>query len=114
MLAALLGVVTCYAPLGAGSSGEYRLEIQIEYPEALRPFEWETLLERREYQRIEFDARKALKDYFLEAHKALAKKLGYHEKIYGKDFYKYVKVEEMLYEIYDLHSRRVVLQGRKR
>lgn len=97
----------------AGRTGDYRLEIRVSQQDGFRAFEWEVLLERREFRKIEFQPRKALKGYFLEAHKALAREQGYHEKIYGKDYYKYVKVENMLYEIYDLRSRRVVLKGRR-
>jgi len=114
LLAAALLLGLARPSLMEGSVGEYRLEIQVSSQDLLRPFEWEALLDRREFRRVEFNPRKQLKAYFLEAHMALARKLGYHEKIYGKEFYKYVKVEMMLYEIYDVHSRRVVLQGRKR
>jgi hypothetical protein len=96
---------------GSCAGGEYRLEITGHDSAGGRPFEWQILLDRRVYRDIEFNPKKAMKAFFLEFRKALAVREGYHEKIYGKTFYKYVKVETMHYEIYEIRRRRVVLKG---
>lgn len=117
-IAALAALVALGLGAGVATSAQedFLLTIRVSYLNMRpgRPFEWQVALTREAARDLEFDPRKQAKPYLDEAHRALAKREGYLEKLYGKDYYLQVKVTEMNWEIFDVRRRRVTLAGKAR
>lgn len=91
----------------------YRLELELIHPLGRRPFLHNFEMDRRERSKFEFDPRRRIEPFLEEAHKALAKKMGYHPKVYGPKFYKNVRITRVVVRILDARSGKVLWERRK-
>lgn len=97
--AILLIFVAAYSPQGqkamtslsqmlgasaTSSSERYEVLVVLEYDNG-GSFEWRAFMPKREYKEIDFFEKKISKKYVAEAQKALARKMGYFQQVYGED-----------------------------
>ena len=95
--------------------GQYKLELTLTSDlETRRPFVYEVIMNRREYINFNFNKRKATRKELIKAQKALAIKRGYIPQVYGKDYYKLIRVTSWSYKVTELDNDRVVTQGKGR
>lgn len=112
LLALLLGM--WIAAPGVVSGSDRKLEMSLKADQDRRPFEYEALIPRKDADDFERGKNRTIQRYLLEAHKALAKKKGYRESIYGKEYWKIVRLEDWNWKILDTRSGRTESQGGRR
>lgn len=111
---ALLLALLLLWPRAASARPEYTLKIAMDHSDMVsgRPFLFEVPLDRKKYRDLEFDKRRKIKPYIKKAQMALAKKMGYHEKIYGAKALTYINVTKVIWQVRDEGRRKVVLIGK--
>ena len=93
---------------------DFTLKISMEHSDMVpgRPFLYEEPLTRKQFRDLEFNKNRKIKPYILKAQKALAKKMGYHEKIYGPKALTYIHVTRVIWQVRDEGRRKIVLAGK--
>ena len=101
-------------PRPAAARPEFTLKIAMDHSDMVpgRPFLFEVPLDRKKFRDLEFDPRRKIKPYLKKAQMALAKKMGYHEKIYGPKALTYINVTKIIWQVRDEGRRQVVLGGK--
>lgn len=68
----------------AVADGRYEITITLNYDRG-GAFEWRSPISRREYKEAEIFKEDLIKKYGVKARKALARKMGYFNNLYGED-----------------------------
>ncbi len=120
MAAILLIAMAAYTPQGreamtslsqilgasaASSSERYEVLVVLEYDNG-GSFEWRAFMPKREYKEIDFFEKKISKKYVAEAQKALARKMGYFQQVYGDDSDKLMNTKVNKILVTDLRTDR--------
>ena len=94
--------------LGASAyslNGRYEVAVVLNYSEG-STFEWRETLSRNEYKNAEFLQKKFVKKYSKKALKALARKMGYFERLYGEQNTQMTAVQLAKVSVSDLRAER--------
>ena len=96
--------------LGASAysvNGRYEVAVVLNYSHG-STFEWREVLSRSEYHNAEFLQKKFVKKYSKKALKALARKMGYFERLYGENNTKMTSVQLTKVSVSDLRAERTL------
>jgi len=99
---ALLTRVSTAIGASATSDGRYEVAVTLNYDNG-GSFEWRAPISRQEFTEAEMTKRHVVNKYFGEARKALARKMGYFEDLYG-DSDKLTAVQLAKMTVSDLRS----------
>ena len=94
--------------LGASAynvNSRYEVAVVLNYSEG-STFEWRENLSRSEYKNAEFLQKKFVKKYSKKALKALARKMGYFERLYGESNTQMTAVQLAKVSVSDLRAER--------
>ena len=93
--------------IGASAATSSRYEIAVILnTENGGSYEWRAPITRREYKEAEMTKRKMVKKYATEAKKALARKMGYFNNLYGDDNDKMTNTQLAKMVVTDLRADR--------
>ena len=101
----LLTSVSSKIGASAASSSRYEIAVTLN-TENGGSYEWRAPISRREYKEAEMTKRKMVKKYATEAKKALARKMGYFNNLYGDDNDKMTNTQLAKMVVTDLRADR--------
>ena len=115
----LIAIITSLTPQGrdlltsmsskigasAATSSRYEIAVTLNYENG-GSYEWRAPISRREYKEAEMTKRKMVKKYATEAKKALARKMGYFNNLYGDDNDKMTNTQLAKMVVTDLRADR--------
>ncbi len=89
------------------SNARYEVAIVLHHSDGAT-FEWRSALSRNEYKDAEFQKKRFMKKFSKLALKALARKMGYFESLYGEEHTKLTAVQLNKVTVSDLRAERTI------
>ena len=115
----LIAIITSLTPQGrqlltsmsskigasAASNNRYEIAVTLNYENG-GTYEWRAPISRQEYKDAEMTKKRMVKKYAVEAKKALARKMGYFNNLYGDDNEKLTNTQLAKMVVTDLRADR--------